>query len=456
MAGEKVLIVDDDDDIREVLLDRLGSMGYETIGAADGREGLETIRRESPDVVFLDIRMPQMDGYEVLERLRGENQETVVVVITAHGSVVNAVRAMQLGAFDFVEKPFDPGRIEVVLEKALGQISLRREHTVLREELEEQTSGFVGEAPLVKEVLATARRAATSDATMLIMGESGTGKEVLARAIHDWSGRHHLPFVAVNCAALPDQLLESTLFGHERGAFTGAVSQKKGKFELARGGTILLDEIAELKPELQVKLLRVLQEGIFERLGGTHTIRADVRIIAATNRNLEEAMAEGQFREDLFYRLNVVAVTLPPLRQRKEDIPSLADHFLKLYSRDTKRRFRGISDTAMKCLAAYSWPGNVRELGNAIERAVVLGDSDWVEREDLPTHVLNSKPGDDSAEFDEDLPFHEAVEAFKRRLILQSLQKADGNQSKAAQSLDLQRTYLARLITNLNLRDVIR
>ncbi len=432
-------------------------MGYEPLGAEDGKKGLETIRRESPDLVFLDVRMPELDGYQVLEKVQEENLETVVVVITAQDrGVDNAVKPMLLIAYDFVEKPLNTDRFEVVLKKALTQIELKRERTVLQEELQQQSPSFVGEAPLVKQVLATARRAAASDATVLLMGESGTGKEVLARAIHDWSSRHAQPFVAVNCAALPDQLLESTLFGHERGSFTGAVGQKKGKFELARGGTILLDEIAELRPELQVKLLRVLQEGVFERLGGTHTITADVRIIAATNRNLEEARAEGQFREDLFYRLNVVAITLPPLRQRREDIPALADHFLNLYSKDTKRGFKGISGAARKCLEDYSWPGNVRELCNAIERAVVLGLSDQIDVDDLPDQIVSGKGTDSAEEPDNDQPFHQAVESFKRRLILRTLDRTDGNQSKAAQVLDLQRTYLARLITNLDLRDELR
>ncbi len=342
------------------------------------------------------------------------------------------------------------GAIRAIIDT---QADLKREHTVLQETLQEQIPTFIGEAPAVHQLIATAGRAAVSDATVLLLGESGTGKEVLARAIHAWSPRSNEPFVAVNCAALPDQLLESTIFGHERGAFTGAVAQKKGKFELARGGTILLDEIGELKLELQAKLLRVLQDGVFERVGGTKPLRADVRVLAATNRNLEEAMAEGTFREDLYYRLNVVALTLPPLRQRPEDIPVLAHHFLNLYSGDTKRRFRGISDLAMECLNAYTWPGNVRELANAIERAVVLGLGDQVEPDDLPSRIVRGDTGGTDMKTDTELPFHEAVEEYKRALIREALTKSDGNQSQAAEQLGLQRTYLARLITNLGLRE---
>ena len=452
MAGEKILIVDDDADIREVLSDRLETMGFEIAVASDGIEGLDAVRREAPDLVLLDLRMPQLDGFGVLEVMRKEGMETVVVVITAHGSVEKAVAAMRLGAYDFLEKPFDTGRIEVVLDKALTQAALRRENLVLHEAVREQAPMHLGTSPVMADVIDTARRAAASEATVLILGESGTGKEVMARAIHAWSPRGDGPFVAVNCAAVPDQLLESELFGHERGAFTGAVVQKKGKFELARGGTILLDEIGELKSELQVKLLRVLQEGVFDRVGGTKPIRTDARTIATTNRNLEEAMAEGKFREDLYYRLNVVALTLPPLRQRIEDVPGLAALFLERYGREAKRRFRGISKSAMACLTSYAWPGNVRELENAIERAVVLGERDEVRPDDLPVHISGKRPGKRGRKSDVVLPFHDAVEDYKKALIQDALKKTDGNSSRAAEALGLQRTYLARLITNLGLR----
>lgn len=452
MAGEKILVVDDEVDIREVLSDRLEAMGFEVLRESDGEAGLEAIRKEQPDLVFLDLRMPRLDGFGVLRQVQKEKLNVLIVVITAHGSLENAVEAMRLGAYDFVPKPFDVGRVEVVLEKALGEVTLRREHEVLQETVKEHTPEMIGDAPVMAQVVETAKRAAQSHATVLILGESGTGKEVLAQAIHSWSDRKDEPFVAVNCAALPDDLLESALFGHEKGSFTGAVAQKKGKFELARGGTILLDEIGELKLELQAKLLRVLQEGVFERLGGTKPIRADVRILAATNRNLEEEMAQGNFREDLYFRLNVVAITMPPLRQRVEDIPKLAEYFLSRYSWDAKRHYKGISDGAMGCLVHYGWPGNVRELANAIERAVVLGVGDEIEAEDLPSNVVRGESAG-IGEIQTDLPFHDAVEAYKRHLIQDALQKSNGNQSRAAEQLGLQRTYLARLLKNLGLRE---
>ena len=451
MAGERILVVDDEEDIRDVLGDRLEDMGYDVSRADDGEAGLAAIKSKGPDLVLLDVKMPKLTGFEVLQALQSDSAAPIVVIMTAHGSLENVVRAMRLGAYDFIAKPFDPERVEVVVQKALSQASLRLEHEALQESVREHTPEMIAEAPLMKDVISMSQRAAESDATVLILGESGTGKEVLAGAIHGWSERRNGPFVAVNCAALPDQLLESTLFGHEKGAFTGASQLKKGKFELARGGTILLDEIGELKPELQIKLLRVLQERTFERLGGNAEIKADVRLIAATNRNLQEAMQEGGFREDLFYRLNVVSFTLPPLRDRKEDIPRLAEHFLKQYSMAAKRRFDGIAEDAMTTLMAHPWPGNVRELANAIERAVVLGSGPLVESRDLPMSGSGSTPAGVRTQ-SLDQPYHEAVESFKKDLIQDTLTLTRGNQSQAAEKLGLQRTYLARLITNLGLR----
>jgi len=452
MARERILVVDDDEDIRDLLSDRLESMGYRVLVAEDGKEGLTAIRRQSPDLVFMDIQMPRMNGFDVLEKLKEEQLDTTVIVITAHGNVETAVKSMRLGAYDFIEKPFDTGRIEVVVEKALRQVHLQREHEVLQDVLSERDPTVIGESASMAAVFSTAERAAGSDATVLLLGESGTGKEVLARAIHEWSDRKSGPFVAVNCAALPDQLLESSLFGHEKGSFTGATALKKGKFEVARGGTILLDEIGDLKQELQAKLLRVLQDGEFERVGGTDPLQADVRILAATNRNLEEAMKEGTFREDLYYRLNVVSITLPPLRQRKDDVPLLAQHFVEQYGKDTKRTFNGISPEALASLTRYSWPGNIRELANTIERAVVLGPGPLIELDDLPDRVRSGEVSG-AMPAPSDLPYHQAVEESKRAIIVNALNRTGGNQSKAAEFLGLQRTYLARLITNLGLRE---
>jgi DNA-binding NtrC family response regulator len=386
----RILIVDDDPDIREVLEDRLTAQGFEATVAANGLEGLQAIRAETPDLVILDLQMPEMDGMTVLQRMAEERIDTTVVVVTAYATVERAVAAMKAGAFDFLTKPFDPERLRVVVEKAVERERLRREHAWFRERAVDTLPLIAGESAGMRDLLAVARKAAESTATMLLLGESGTGKEVLARAIHQWSPRRDRPFVAVNCMALAESLLESELFGHEKGAFTGAYRQEKGKFEIARGGTILLDEIGATRPDLQLKLLRVLQEGAFERVGGHHVIRADVRVIAATNRNLAQAIRAGAFLEDLYYRLNVVSITLPPLRERPEDIPALAAFFLQKYARETKREVLGIAEEALAALRAYPWPGNIRELENAIERAVVLGTGTKIGLADLPEQVVRA------------------------------------------------------------------
>jgi DNA-binding NtrC family response regulator len=447
----RVLIVDDDVDVREVLVDRLRAEGFETVAASDGAEGLRRIREEDFDLVLLDLQMPEMDGMGVLRRLQEERLDATVVIMTAYGSIELAVEAMKAGAFDFIPKPLHVERLRVVVEKAAERQQLRRENAYFREQAAGALPTLIGDSPKMQEVLKVARRAAESTATVLLLGESGTGKEVLARAMHAWSPRRERPFVAVNCVALSEHLLESELFGHEKGAFTGAHSQRKGRFEVARGGTILLDEIGAMKPDLQVKLLRVLQEGEFERVGGSQAIQTDVRVIAATNRDLERAMAEGTFLKDLYFRLNVVSVSLPPLRERREDIPALARFFLQKYAHEAKRGVTGISEEAMACLSAYPWPGNVRELENAVERAVVLGAGEEVGPEDLPDQVvgMGQPQGPDRAP---GAGFHEAVQEYKRQLIRGALEKTGGNQSRAAEALGLQRTYLARLIRTLEVK----
>ncbi|MBI2952535.1 sigma-54-dependent Fis family transcriptional regulator [bacterium] len=447
----RILIVDDDIEVREMLTARLRAEGFEAVAASDGAEGLRRIRQEDFDLVLLDLQMPEMDGMAVLRRLQEERLDATVVVMTAYGSVERAVEAMKAGAFDFIPKPLSAERLRVVVEKAAERQQLRRENAYFREEAADALPTPIGDSPKMQEVLKVARRAAQSTATVLLLGESGTGKEVLARAIHGWSPRRERPFVAVNCVALSEHLLESELFGHEKGAFTGAHGQRKGRFEVARGGTILLDEVGAMKPDLQVKLLRVLQEGEFERVGGSQAIQTDVRVIAATNRDLERAMAEGSFLKDLYFRLNVVSVSLPPLRERREDIPALARFFLQKYAHEAKRGVTGISEEAMACLSAYSWPGNVRELENAVERAVVLGAGEEVGPEDLPDQVvgMGQPQGPDGAP---GAGFHESVQAYKRQLIRGTLEKTGGNQSRAAEALGLQRTYLARLIRTLEVK----
>jgi two-component system, NtrC family, response regulator AtoC len=445
----RILLVDDDPDIRTVLADRLTAAGHEVLQADDGARAIAMHAEQAPELLLLDLDLPGADGFSVLERLRQDGTPFTAVVITAFASIEKAVEAMRRGAYDFIPKPFNPGHVELVVNKALEHTRLREENRALRAEVGAPTRTLIGSSPSMVQLTETAKRAADSKSTILLLGESGTGKEVLARAIHEWSPRARSPIVAVNCSALSAELIESELFGHERGSFTGAHQQKIGKFELANRGTIFLDEIGDLREPVQVKLLRVLQEHEFERVGGTRTIRADLRVIAATNRDLTEAVRTGAFREDLFYRLNVVTLTLPPLRDRREDVPKLADHFLTKYCAETGKPRLRLSPAALDALEAHAWPGNVRELENAIERAVVLARGSEIEPTDLAllgaTVAAPRTPAADGG-------FHTRVESFKRELIRQSLADAGGNQTRAAAELGLQRSYLARLIRNLGLR----
>jgi DNA-binding NtrC family response regulator len=447
----RILIADDDPDIVEVLGDRLVSQGYQVLTARDGVEALKSIEQDAPDVLLLDLQMPRMSGLDVLRKIEEEGRDVTVVVITAVGTIERAVEAMKIGAYDFITKPFNPEQITLTVAKALEREGLRKSNRYLRSQVEEKQDDLIGGAPVMAEIIATARRAAASKSTVLVLGESGTGKEVLARAMHAWSDRSSSPFVAVNCVALTEELLESELFGHEKGSFTGALSQKAGKFEVADGGTVFLDEIAEIEPQLQAKLLRVLQEHRFERVGGNTTIHVDIRIIAATNRDLEEGIRNGSFREDLYYRLNVIKLKMPPLRERLDDVPALARHFLLKYTRETKREVRGIANEALAVLARYEWPGNVRELENTIERAVVLGITDEIVPDDLPLIILESTNA--SAAVGDDARFHAEVRRFKAQIIKDALRQAGGYHRKAASLLGLNPTYLSRLIRNLGVKD---
>ena len=445
----RVLIVDDDPDIRENLCDRLAAQGYEVLSAANGREGLEQIRRELPEVVLADVQMPGMGGQALLEALRDEELETSVVVISAHGNVERAVAAMRAGAVDFVEKPFELAHLDAVVSRAAARERQRRDSACWLSERERQMPDFIGSSPPMQAVLDLAQRAADSNSTVLLLGESGTGKEVLAQHIHAWSVSHARPFVAVNCVALASALLETELFGHEKGAFTGAHQRREGRFELAHGGTIFLDEIGSTSKDLQLKLLRVLQEGCLERVGGTQTIHCDVRVIAATNKNLQQLIAAGEFIEDLYYRLNVITIELPPLRQRREDIVALAAFFVEKCGREIKRQVSGIDPEALDCLLGYDWPGNVRELENAIERAVVLGDGGPIMRDDLPAPIDTDGPAKEDTGLRD---YRTAVDAFRRQFVQQVLDETMGNQSQAAELMGLQRAYLSRLIKRLGMR----
>jgi DNA-binding NtrC family response regulator len=445
----RILVVDDDPDIRTILVDRLAARGHDLLEATDGGKALELCGRELPDLMLLDLDLPTVDGLTVLERLRHESTSPTVVVITAFATIEKAVEAMRRGAFDFLSKPFQPGLVELTVQKALERSELREENRALRAALPGSRS-LIGSSRAMRELVEQARKVAESKSTVLLLGESGTGKEVLARSIHSWSPRVARPFIPVNCVALSEELLESELFGHEKGAFTGAHQQKAGKFELANNGTIFLDEVGDIREALQTKLLRVLQEHEFERVGGTKTIRVDIRVIAATNRDLEQAVKAGRFREDLYYRLNVVGLRLPPLRERSEDVPDLAEYFLRKYRAETAKVISGISYQALALLRRHRWPGNVRELENAIERAVVLGKGPEIVPEDLGLNMTSTA----GTAMDAPLgTFHASVDAYKKELIRRALDQAKGNQTHAAELLGLQRTYLARLIKTFALRE---
>jgi len=463
-----ILVVDDDAVIREVIGDRLQAMGYRVLPAARGVEGLEILERQSPHVVLLDVEMPGMNGLEVLREIKRREYDVTVVMITAYATIERAVQAMKEGADDFIPKPFDPDHIALVIAKALDRQTLRRNVEVLAEQVDDRHRLVIGGSPQMHQGVELAKRAAASKSTVLLLGESGTGKEIFARAIHNWSDRRKKPFVPINCVGLSRELLESELFGHERGAFTGALQLKLGKLEVAHGGTVFLDEIGDISMELQTKLLRFLQEREFDRVGGTKPISVDVRIIAATNRDLDSAVKNGGFREDLFYRLNVIRLVLPPLRQRRDDIPELAYYFLRKFSVDTKKSFSAIGNETMERLVAYAWPGNVRELANVIESAVVLGQGPELTMQDLPPKIVSAKG---AATVEAQPSFQQApaeakvadpnvtarslpaaIERFERQLIEQALRDCGGTKQRAAQQLGLSRQGLIKKLKRYGIR----
>ena len=385
----RLLVADDDEAVRLSLERTLTREGYEVVLAPDGQAALDRLRQGGVDLLLSDLKMPGLTGLELLRLARADAPDVDVILLTAFGTVEEAVRAMKDGAIDFLTKPLQRAQLLRVVRQALERRSLIQQNRALQKRLDDLLSqgNMIGVSPAFKQMMTLVRQVADSSATVLIQGESGTGKEGVARAIHDGSPRHAGPFVAVNCAALPETLLESELFGYEKGAFTGAAGRKEGRFELADGGTLFLDEVADLSPVTQPKILRVLQEGEFERVGGTRTIRVDVRIVTATNQDLAQLVRDKRFREDLYYRLNVITVTTPPLRERREDIRVLAQHFLRVYAAKNNRTLEGFSDEALGCLEAYRWPGNVRELENVVERAVVLARGSIIEAGNLPGNV---------------------------------------------------------------------
>ncbi len=437
-----VLVVDDDPGIRESFRLILED-DYDVVAVPDGREALETLRSYQVDLVLLDIRLPDLDGIEVLERIKALDEHVEVILVTAVQTVRTAVAAMKLGAFDYVTKPFEEEEFLSLVRRALEKRALDREVAYLRSELARE-HGFeelVGRHSEMQKLYGLIGNVARTPVTVLITGESGTGKELVARAIHRQGPNREGPFVPVNLAAISETLMESELFGHERGAFTGALGKKLGKFELAHGGTIFLDEIAALRVDLQPKILRVLQEREIERVGGTRRIKLDVRVISATNADLRKAVRDGTLREDLYYRLNVVQIVVPPLRQRREDIPLLVDHFVRKYDHRFHKRVAGASPAALSVLGGYPWPGNVRELENIIERAVALTDRSLIDIKDLPLDLMLPDLRGRGGDIDR-LPLKEAREQFERQVILRVLERAQWNQTEAARLLGLHRNTL--------------
>jgi DNA-binding NtrC family response regulator len=429
------------------LKDRLESLGYGVLLAPSGKAGLELLEKENPRLILLDIEMPTMSGLDVLKEIRQRALDVTVVMISAYGTIERAVAAMKQGAYDFIPKPFEPDHVALVVQKALERERLKRGVEAFSLQVDERYRLIAGKSAKMKEALDLAEKAARSRSTVLLLGESGTGKEIFAHAIHNWSDRKADPFIAINCVGLSKELLESELFGHEKGAFTGAHQLKKGKIELSHGGTVFLDEIGDISAEIQTKLLRFLQEREFERVGGISPVHVDVKIIAATNRDLQGLVKEGRFRADLYYRLNVIPISLPPLRERREDILDLASFFLKRFSLETKKNFNDIGQDARDKLIAYDWPGNVRELANVIERAVVLGQGPDLSIDDLPAAITSRNWVASSAS----ISYSESIEAYRRELILSALAEAKGNRAAAAKALGLQRTYLSRLIKTLRI-----
>ncbi len=439
-----VLVIEDKDSMRDMLSKSLEAEGYEVETAKDGEGGLEKAREKKYDVVLADLKLPKMNGIEVLTSLKDMDQDAAVILMTAYGTIETAVEAMREGAFDFLTKPFDTDHLSVLIRRAMENRRLVAENVLLREELGHHLgyAEIIGKCEKMQDVSRLIQKVAPSDTTALLLGESGTGKELFARAIHSLSNRKKGPYVAINCAAIPRELLENELFGSERGAYTGSVARKMGKFEIAQGGTIFLDEVGDLDIALQAKLLRVLQDRTFERLGGTKTITVDVRVIAASNTDLKKAVEKGQFREDLFYRLSVFPITIPPLRDRREDIPELADYFVQKYCVEMKKPKKRISAEAMSLLDKYHWPGNVRELENTVERAIILCEGKKI----LPEHLAIRIPSPHEIRLREGAGLKEvgqhAQGEAERALITRVLTQVRGNKRKAAQALKIDYTTL--------------
>ncbi len=453
----RVLVVDDEANLRKVLAAMLRKEGHDVTTASDGEQALAEISKHKTDVVVTDLVMPKVGGLEILKSMIANHPEIPVIIITAHGTVDSAVEAIKLGAFDYITKPFEQSEIQAVVAKAT-RTAVANSKNVRADG--RARSSIIGTSTLMADVFKVIDKVADTPSTVLITGESGTGKELIATALHDGSSRREKPLIKINCAAIPKDLMESELFGYERGAFTGAVTSKPGRFELADGGTLFLDEIAEIPVEMQVKLLRALQESEFERVGGIKTTRVDVRLIAATNRDLEDEIEAGRFRKDLYYRLNVVPIVLPPLRDRKSDIPTLCSHFVEKYNKRLNKKIEGLSDDALAVLQTYAWPGNIRELENLMERVVLFSDGPKITAKDLPESVKGpsgvSIPGEYAPPPGE-TPLKEMVKAraaeLEKEMISRALTETDGNVTKAAKMLQISRKSLQTKMKEFGLRD---
>jgi DNA-binding NtrC family response regulator len=453
---QRILVVDDDPEILEIISDVLQNAGYEIESAIDGRVAIEELENNFYDLVITDLNMPKVDGMGVLKHIATKFPDTLCIILTGYGTIKGSVEAIKMGAFDYVAKPVKSDEILMVVEKALRYQDLERENILLKDQLRQKYrfENFVGKSPAIQKVFELIEKVADTDSTILITGASGTGKELVARAIHYNSRRRKKPMVTINCGAIPEELLESELFGHEKGAFTSAHKSRIGRFELANGGTIFLDEIGDMSPNLQVKLLRVLQEQKFERVGSTKTLYVDIRIIAATNTDLKEAIKKGAFREDLYYRLNVIPIRVPSLKQRKSDIPLFLDFFLEKFNRRKNKNVNGFSPEAISTLLRYNWPGNVRELENLVERLVILSNDAVIGVDDLPGSIRESEGENYTFAMtipDEGVPFSTAVDEYERRLILQALNKTNWVKKKAAELLNINRTTLVEKIKKKNI-----
>lgn len=454
----KILIIDDEQSIRDIFSLLLEEKGYLVETAETGRDGLSRARKFLPDVILLDMNLPDTTGIEVLSKIKKSLPQTEVIIITAFGTIKNAIEATKMGAYDYLEKPVDNDELLLLISRALEVKKLLREVEELKSELSERYrfSNIIGTSSKMNSIFQMMEKVARVDGTVLITGESGTGKELVARAIHFNSPRKDGPFVVVNCGAIPKDLIESEFFGHTKGAFTDAKTEKTGKFELANKGTIFLDEVAELSPEAQVKLLRALGEKEIVKIGGTKTIPIDVRIIAATNQNLEEREKKGDFREDLYWRLAVLSLHLPPLREKKEDIPLLCEHLIQKYSQELNREIKGITDQAIEYLIHYSWPGNIRELESVIYEAIVLSDNFFVEEKNLPMRLKGSEAEKEGVLFESDRPLNEEIQSItekvENKLIQKALREAGGNKTKAAQKLGISRKTLFNKMTQHNIQ----